>query len=116
MSLNEYYLFKLALGLSGALACFVLFQSTIGKIQPSPIFEWLARLGGATLGVYVLQAILLEYILPHYVSLEAFPIMGIVFLMPLLSFVALFVCFGLVQTIRKSRLLGFIMLGEKYQK
>lgn len=116
MPWNEIYLFKLALGLSGALACFVLFQSTIGKLEPTPTLERLARLGGATLGIYVIQAILLEYILPHYVSFEAFPIVGIVFLMPLLSFVALFVCFGLVQTIRKSRLLGFIMLGEKYQK
>ena len=116
MSLNEYYLFKLALGLSGALACFVLFQSTISKLQPTPTLEWLARLGRATLGVYVLQAILLEYLLPRYMNLTSLPYAMIILLMPFMALITLLVTYTIAQLISRLELMGWLLLGHAYKR
>ena len=113
MPSNEIYLVKLALGLSGALACFVLFQSTIGKLQPTPTLEWLARQGGATLGVYVLQAIFLEVLLPRYISFTSYSMPIIVVLMPLLSMFVILILLIFIQIINQSKLLGCLLFGRK---
>lgn len=113
MPSNEIYLVKLVLGLSGALACFVLFQSTIGKLQSSPILEWLARLGGATLGMYIIQAIVLEVLMPRYMSVREFPIVMVILLMPLMAFATLILCIVIIRLINRSKLLELLMFGKK---
>ena len=101
------------LGISGALACFILFKSTIGKLQPTALLEKLARMGGATLGIYVVQAILLEYLLPRYISFATLPMPVIIMLMPLAM---LMITYFIVQLFNRSELLGFMMFGRAYKK
>lgn len=109
---TEPYPFKLILGLSGALSCFVLFKIIFAKLTPTPFLESLARLGGETLGVYVIQAIFLEVLMPRYISFESLPITTIAVLMPLLSLIVLVLCLLLVHAINKSKWLASIMFGR----
>ena len=112
----KIYIFRLVLGMSGALACFILFRSTIGRLQPTPLLKKLARMGGATLGIYVLQAILLEYLLPRYMSIASLPMPMIVALVPLLSFVMLMITYSLVQIFNRSDFLSYLMFGRAYKR
>ena len=98
------------------MACFILFKSTIGKLQPTALLEKLARMGGATLGIYVVQAILLEYLLPRYISFATLPMPVIIMLMPLLSLAMLMITYFIVQLFNRSELLGFMMFGRAYKK
>ena len=116
MSSNEIFLFRLALGLSGALTCFFLFKLVIGKLQSTPLLERLAQVGGTTLGIYVLQAILLEYLLPRYMSFATFTMPVIIVLMPLLSFAMLVITYSIVQLFNRSRFLSCLMFGRAYKR
>lgn len=110
------YPFKLALGALGAITCFMFFKMTIGKYKPTPMLEKLAEMGGATLGIYVIQAILLEVIMPHYVSFKDMPMSIIVVLMLVISLVMLTICVVIINLLNRSNLLGFLMFGREYRK
>lgn len=112
-SLKEIYIFQLALGVSGALTCFILFQSTIGKLQSTPFLERLARVGGATLGIYIIQAIVLEALMPRYISFHEFPIVIVILLMPIMAFATLLFCIVIIRLINRSKLLELLMFGKK---
>ena len=109
----EYpYLMRLLLGESGAVSFFILFKRTIGNLSPTPLLEKVAEAGGLTLGVYILQAIFLEYLLPNYISLKSLPLFSIVFLMPILSLIVLLLCLLVIDILRKSKVLAFLLLGR----
>ena len=111
--IKSFYITKLFLGVSGALSCFSLFKKYIGPLTPTPILSKLAKLGGITLGVYVIQAILLEFLLPRYISFEGLPLSVIALLMPVLSITAFMICWAIIELINKSALLAFLMFGRE---
>lgn len=106
------YPFKLVLGLTGAIGCFELFKLAFEKLSPTPRLQMLAKIGENTLGIYVLQAILLEYVMPHYASLEAYPMPSIILLMPVLSLLVLGICLLIIKPIEHFPRLSFIMFGR----
>ena len=114
--IKSFYITKLFLGVSGALSCFSLFKKHIGPLTPTPILSKLAKLGGITLGVYVIQAILLEFLLPRYISFEGLPLSVIALLMPVLSITAFMTCWAIIELINKSDLLAFLMFGRELEK
>jgi peptidoglycan/LPS O-acetylase OafA/YrhL len=113
---SDVYVTKLIIGLSGAISCFLLFKNTLGKMSTTPLLIKMAKLGGITLGIYVLQAILLEVLLPRYLDLTSLPIVWIVSLMPLLSLLALTICVLITNTINRSNIMGFLMFGNEYKR
>ena len=113
---SDVYVTKLIIGLSGAISCFLLFKNTLGKMSTTPLLIKMAKLGGITLGIYVLQAILLEVLLPRYLDLTSLPIVWIVSLMPLLSLLALTICVFITNTINRSNIMGFLMFGNEYKR
>ena len=72
----------------------------------------LARIGEYTLGIYVLQAILLEFVMPRYVSFEAYSIPFVILFMPVLSLLVLGICLQIIKTIEHFPRLSFIMFGR----
>jgi len=114
--IQTFYITNLLLGVSGALSCFVLFKKYIGPLPPSPILNTLAKLGGITLGVYVIQAILMEFLLPHHISFKGLPLSVIALLMPILSIAEFIVCWAIIELINKSDLLAFLMFGREFKK
>ena len=85
-------------------------------MSTTPLLIKMAKLGGITLGIYVLQAILLEVLLPRYLDLTSLPIVWIVSLMPLLSLLALTICVFITNTINRSNIMGFLMFGNEYKR
>ena len=113
---SDIYVIKLLIGLFGAISCFLLFKCAIGKMATTPLLVKIAKLGGITLGIYVVQAILLEALLPRYLDLTSLPIAWIVLLMPLLSFLTLTICVFITNTINRSNIMGFLMFGKEYNR
>lgn len=111
-NIPNIYFFRLALGISGAMACFILFNTTIGKHPINPKLEMLASWGEITLGVYILQAILLEVLMPQYISFASLPMSAIVILMPLLSLATLGVLLLIVNNLNRLSFLGFLLFGR----
>lgn len=64
---------------------------------------------GATLDIYILQAILLEHVLPRYLSFAYLPMAAIIALVSLLSIAA-----PITATLSQSPLLAFLLLGRSY--
>ena len=108
------YPLRLALGLSGALSFFILFKFLFSNATQH-IYMKLAKLGG-TLGIYILQAILLEFVLPRYLSLSGISMPVIIAIMPLLSISALIICSAIVLFINRSNIFGFLMFGREYKQ
>lgn len=105
------YIIKLALGLSGAISCFQIFKYLIDRIKITPLINKLAQMGGATLGIYILQAILLEVLLPWYVSFERLSLSITILLMPILALLTLIVCLLVIRIIKCSNIMSYLMLG-----
>ncbi len=109
----DFYLYKLLLGLSGAVGCIYLFKEIIGKLAVTPILGQLARMGEATLGIYIIQAIVLEVLMPRYISFREFPIVIVILLMPFMAFTTLLFCIAIIRLINHSKLLNLLMFGNK---
>ena len=107
------YIFRLLLGESGAVCSLVLFKRIIRKMPPTTLLEKTAEAGGQTLGVYILQAIFLEFLMPNYISFESLSLWGIEILMPILSLLALLSCLLVIGILRKSDIMAFLFLGRE---
>ena len=114
--INECYPLKLSLGLSGAIGCMYLFKATVGRLYASPILNRLAQMGSETLGVYIIQAIVLEVLLPRYINFSELSLPTIIVLMPVLALAVLIVSLAVIQIIKHSKLMGLLMLGHDYKK
>ena len=109
------YFLKLLLGLSGAFTCFTLFREGENMLISQRVPSIFIKVGEKTLGIYVLQAITLEYLLPRYFQIDCLPIMAIATILPICSLILVFIYYGMCDIISKSRLLAFLMFGVKYK-
>lgn len=109
------YFLKLLLGLSGAFTCFTLFREGENMLISQRVPLIFIKVGEKTLGIYVLQAITLEYLLPRYFQIDCLPIMAIATILPICSLILVFIHYGMCDIISKSRLLAFLMFGVKYK-
>ncbi len=107
----EITLFRLLIGMSGTLACYLLIQPVYGLIEHKRICPILLEIGGATLGIYFLQTFLLEILvncLHVYIPIPwSYPAVFV------LAVLELILCFLVVKLIRKNALLGLLLLGEQ---
>lgn len=109
---KDSYFVKLILGGTGSLSFYAIFKSIFEHCSPTSIIEFGAKLGGATLGIYVLQAIVLEVIMPRYVNFDSLPIYNVILVMPLMSAVLLIVFQAIVSLINRSEFLALVLLGR----
>lgn len=115
-SIIYYFLqqvYNILLGLSGAFCCLWAFKALLGDRKESPLLLWLSQKGGMTLGVYILQAIILEYLMSRYIKFTTFSTTMIELLMPILSVAVLFFCILVVNIINKSNNLAWLMFGKE---
>ena len=109
------YIVRLVLGLSGAYTCYILFRDSEKWLISQHIPSIFYRVGEKTLGIYVMQAITLEYLLPRYIQIDCLPITTIVIILPICSILFLFIYYGMCNILSKSRMTAFLMLGTKYK-
>ena len=112
---DNQYIVKLILGLSGAYSCYSLFKDGENVLMLKPVSSIFYRVGEKTLGIYVMQAITLEYLLPRYIQIDCLPITTIVIILPICSILFLFIYYGMCNILSKSRMTAFLMLGTKYK-
>ena len=101
--------YRLAIGWAGTLFFFLLAPRAHRLVAGTKFEPWVAELGGATLGIYVVQTFLLE-ILVHALGIYV-PCGLSCAVAPVLALVELAVCLGVVRLIRRSRVARALVLG-----
>ena len=106
------YALKLILGASGSLSFYAIFKSVFEHCPPTSVITFGAKLGGATLGIYILDVIIFAVIIPRYVSFDSFPMYSIIMMMPLISAALLLLFYSITSVISKSKKLAWLLLGH----
>jgi len=115
--LSDLYipLFRCLIGISGSLFFFTLFQK---MYRANVFYSYLNKRGQYTLGVYILQTIMIEYMMNYvfFVSFQSINkwIYGLI-IAPVISFVALEICTMILSWILKNKLLSQILFGNSYK-
>ena len=110
---EKYYIMKLIMGLLGAYSSFAMFKSFSVILSTGNILSIIIRVGETTLGIYVLQAIILEYLMPMYLDLSFFKVTTIEMCLPILSLLLTLFLYWVCSLINRSRFLAFFAFGAK---
>lgn len=117
---NQWYiiLLRYVVGFSGSLAAIALISIIYKHFGTSSVLlSKIAKYGQWTLGVYVLQTILVVNVFPDtlawYVESE---VMLDLVVAPILSLVFLVVCLFLINLFSKNKILDLLMFGGQYYK
>jgi fucose 4-O-acetylase-like acetyltransferase len=108
-------IYKFFIGLSASIFFFVFVQCI--NFNGNNI---LSNIGVNTLGIYILQSILLEQLLPDFIDLSCFDLEKTAsafcyssLIAPIIAFVNVLICLMLCSIIAKSKYLGFLFLGKR---
>ena len=109
--------YRIWIGLTGTLFFISLFTYLFSRIEISSNIKHICNWGQETLGIYLLQTFLLEMLLPKFLNFDEADFVSFNFVIsPLISLVVLILCLKLINLIKKSSLLSFLLLGKKYEK
>jgi surface polysaccharide O-acyltransferase-like enzyme len=108
------YALKLILGVSGSLSFYAIFKSVFEHCPPTSVITFGAKLGGATLGIYILDVIIFAVIIPRYVSFNSFPLYVVILIMPLISAALLLLFYSITSVISRSKKLAWLLLGHGF--
>lgn len=103
--------FRIVLGLFGGITFIGLFSQYLSNIKTPTYVEYL---GQQTLGIYLLQGLILESFLPiflnfDYLNKRIFDL----FVAPLIAIVVMFVCATLIYCLKKYPTVSSLLLGAK---
>ena len=105
--------YKLTIGIVGSLAFIGLMCSLIPQKKTNKLIYLCCNWGQYTLGIYILQSIILEYIMPKYIILDELNFYLFNFIIaPLISLLVLVLCVYIIKAIRKSQTSAFFFLGN----
>ena len=107
------YVYRLTIGFAGTLTFFSLFEYLSQYIPESRIGNTLCRWGKYTLGIYCLQAFILEIFLRQLLNFDSAGFFTFNFVIaPLISFGVLLLCLGCIKIIHFSQWTSWAFLGE----
>jgi fucose 4-O-acetylase-like acetyltransferase len=106
-------LFRWLIGISGSLFFFVLFWKTY---MPNAIYSYLNTRGKYTLTIYILQVIILENLLPMFISFSDVDRWVFLLITIPFSLVILELCFRIAMGIRKYKKIELFLFGSVSQK
>ncbi|MBQ9362595.1 MAG: acyltransferase [Bacteroidaceae bacterium] len=105
--------FKIIIGIAGALTFIGLINLLLEKPSNSPVIKTLCDFGKYTLGIYILQSIILEKILGNLINFDGMNIYVFNYIVtPVISGILLFVCKWITILIKKNHIVEFILLGK----
>lgn len=115
MSMLYIRLYRTLIGISASLSLYILFTGLLDRksIGDDSILGSMAKLGTYTLGIYILQVVLLEILLGAFVncdSLNAFFFRYVV--APFSSAAIMLLCVFIYRFICRSRLLSYLLFGN----
>ena len=110
-------LFRYLVAFSGCLAAILLISTIYKRCEKNEITSKCAKYGQWTLGVYLLQTILVVNIFPDTIAwyVKSEWLLDLI-IAPLLSLVFLIVCLYLIYLISKNKTLDFLFFGGQYNK
>lgn len=103
------------MGLCGAVSFIALFEVVFSTPRKGFIYNIATDWGKMTLGIYILQTLLLETILLRYVNFDG--VNDILFdfvISPLISLAIMMVCVMIIRVIRLNDYASFFLLGSKW--
>ena len=100
-------LYRVFVGISGALIVIILFYKYLRNVNGV-----ICQIGQKTLGIYLIQGLFLERLLPHIYRYEGGAFLFDVVIAPLLSIIILVGCYYLVLLIEKNKSLSVVLLGK----
>lgn len=106
----QRFIMALVAGTSGSVFFISLFYKFFSNNNSRFILE-LSKYGRYTLGIYILQTIVLETILPHYVQITGDPILVNLLIIPLISLAVLIVCVILYGFLTRFRTINNLFFG-----
>lgn len=111
MSMLLYrYIISLVTGVSGSIFFIILFRFSFNSNKRHIMA--ISKYGQYTLGIYILQTILLETILPHYLLFDGNRIVTNVIIIPIISFAILFICIVLNKVLMCNYIFNEYFLGK----
>lgn len=112
---------QVVVGVSGSLAVISLSHLLSGRVGDGALVTAMARVGRYTLGIYLVQTILLQYVGYHYAlarSMEwaaTLPLwLADYVVTPLMGALTLIICYLITRLIARSRVLSRILFGTSY--
>lgn len=107
-------LFRLVIGLAGSMSFFLLFQKLYKKNNP---FLFLQNVGINSLGIYILQTIILEIAFASIIDLSALNIYIFdLIISPALSILLLMICIYILKIIANNKYIEFLFFGVDIRK
>lgn len=106
---------RIILGLLGSLSVISGINLCKDKFKNQYFLKGLTKYGQDTLGIYIMQSVLLEIILARLINLDGVNIWIFSFIVcPLLSLIVMDICYKLVTWIKRRKKLNFICFHAKY--
>ncbi len=107
------HVFRILIGISGSIMFLGIFIYGARFIPSSRIGDLLCKYGQYTLGIYLLQAIIIEHIMMKNLDFSdmSFEIFNFL-ISPLLSVIVLMICICIIKFIHKFPKVSFLMLGQ----
>jgi fucose 4-O-acetylase-like acetyltransferase len=103
--------YRILIGNFGALSVFLIFRGLFKSMDNNII----CKIGRETLGIYILQAVLLETILKQYITFYGNHAVMDFVIAPILSLIMMVLCYSITMVLSKNKITGQLLLG-KYPK
>lgn len=106
---NYFYktFYRIVVGLSGSLVIVILFYKYV-KCPPS----FICKIGSVTMGIYLVQRVLLERLLPQMFKYEGGVIVFDMIVSPLISTAIMIACYYIILLIQRNKITRQILLGR----
>ena len=106
-------LYKLTIGVVGSLAFIGLFCSIIPQEKTNKLISICCNWGQYTLGIYILQSMILESFLSQYIIMDNLNFYLFNFIIaPFISLLILILCIYIIKVMSKSSKLAFYFFGN----
>ena len=85
----------------------------------SMIVNFLAKVGTYTLGIYGLQAIVLQRLMVNYIHISniffVYKVLDFI-IVPCIGFISMILCYFLIQILKRNKILNILLFGNQYKK
>lgn len=114
ITITYAHYYRIVMGIAGSIMFISLFLTGAKFFPNSKIGDTLCEWGQYTLGIYLLQAVIIEHWMMRYIDLSAMDFAKFNYIIsPLISIATLLLCIGIIHLIHKSNILSFLILGKK---
>lgn len=115
-SFTEFWgktLYRLAIGIAGTIFFFSAFISLVDRLLSEKIKKRLQFVGVRTLGIYLVQSLLVEVILARTLNLDTLnPLVYNLVVTPAIALIALIICTLTVKLLEQTKITSALLLGK----